>query len=125
MGQNRNIILIIGGKALKKLLVLCCFLFLTACTDQIGGKAFFEHIDKLENGLDQPQWEELAIQANELKEMYEKDKWKIQLLGDEGEYESLNESLNNLLATIKEEDTLTTRMELATILTLFEDIYSL
>ncbi|GAQ17717.1 hypothetical protein OPHB3_1642 [Oceanobacillus picturae] len=110
---------------MNKLLVLCCFLFLTACTNQIGGKPFFEHIDKLEDGLDQPNWEELSIQAKELKKMYEKNKWKIQLLGDEGEYESLNESLNNLLATIKEEDALTTRMELATILTLFEDIYSL
>ncbi|MBY7142580.1 hypothetical protein KFZ56_05700 [Virgibacillus sp. NKC19-3] len=107
-------------------IILLCFLFfLTACTNQIGGEAFFHHINEFEKGLDQPNWEELSAQANELKEMYEKDKWKIQLIGDEGEYEDLYESINNIIATVKERDTLSTRIEIATTRTILEDIYSL
>lgn len=109
----------------KAIFILCFLLFLTACTSPIGGAAFFDHIDALEKELDQPDWEEISIQAKKLKKMYEKDKWKIQLIGDEGEYEELYKSINNILATVKEKDTLSTRMEIANTRSLLEDIYSL
>ncbi|WP_339229803.1 DUF4363 family protein [Oceanobacillus sp. FSL K6-2867] len=109
----------------KVIVLLCLLLILSACTNQVGGKEFFNHINELEKGLDQPNWEELSIQANELKKIYKKDKWKLQLIGDEGEYEDLYESINNLIATVKEKDTLSTRMEIATTKSLLEDIYSL
>ncbi|GGJ67822.1 DUF4363 family protein [Virgibacillus salexigens] len=109
----------------KGVILLCCLFFLIACTNQVGGETFFNHINEFEKGLDQPNWEDLSIKADELKKMYEKDKWKLQLIGDEGEYEDLNESISNLIATVKEKDTLSTRMEIATTRTLLEDIYSL
>nr|WP_253288761.1 DUF4363 family protein [Amphibacillus sp. MSJ-3] len=100
-------------------------LLLTGCSNQVGGEAFFNHLDEFEKELDQPNWTELSIQADELKEMYEKNKWKLQLIGDEGEYEELYKSISNLIATVKEEDTLSTRMEIATTRALLEGIYSL
>ncbi|MFD1335757.1 DUF4363 family protein [Oceanobacillus iheyensis] len=109
----------------KVIVLLCCLLFLTACTSPIGGAAFFDYINALEKGLDEPDWEEISMQAKKLKKMYEKDKWKFQLIGDEGEYEELYKSINNLLATVKEKDTLSTRMEIANTRSLLEDIYSL
>ncbi|MCT1577936.1 DUF4363 family protein [Oceanobacillus kimchii] len=109
----------------KAMVFLCCLLLLTACTSPVGGTAFFDHIDALEKGLDEPDWEEISIQAKKLKKMYEKDKWKFQLIGDEGEYEELYKSINNLLATVKEKDTLSTRMEIANTRSLLEDLYSL
>ena len=106
-------------------ILLCILFFLSACTNQVGGEAIFNHINELEKGLDQPNWTELSIQANELKKMYEEDKWKLQLIGDEGEYEDLYKSIGNLIATVKEKDPLSTRMEIATTRTLLEEIYSL
>src|SRR5699024_6949518 len=100
-------------------------LFLTGCENQVGGDAFFNHLDEFENGLDQQDWDELSIQTNKLKEMYEKNKLKLQLNGDEGEYEELYKSISKLIATDKEEDTLSTRIEIATTSSLLEGIYSL
>lgn len=111
---------------MKKVAIYLCFLLLlSACTIKVGGEEFFSCIDEMEQELNQPNWEKLSSKANEIKELYKKSKWKIQLIGDEGEYEGLDESINNLIASIKEKDTTNTRMELATIRTIIEDIYSL
>lgn len=82
-------------------------------------------MDQLEQALDHPEWEQITRQVYELKEIYEDNKWKLQLLGDEGEYEGLNESINKIIAAAKEEDTSNLRMELATVRSLIADIYSL
>lgn len=109
----------------RTIVLLSMLLFLTACTNQVGGEVFFNHINELEKGLDQPDWTELSRQADELKKMYEEDKWKLQLLGDEGEYEELYKSINKLIATVREKDPLSTRIEVAIARSLLEDIYSL
>lgn len=44
------------------------------------------------------------IDAGKLKGDYQSNKWKIQLLGDEDEYETLNESINKLIIAIEEKD---------------------
>lgn len=109
----------------RALIFLCLLLLLTSCNKTLGGDAFFKHINDIESELGERNWEELTIQANELKDMYKKDKWKLQLLGDEGEYETLDESINKLIAAVKEKDKINVRMELASIQTLFESIYTL
>jgi len=82
-------------------------------------------MDHLENALDNPKWEQITQQANELKKIYKDNKWKLQLLGDEGEYEGLNESINKIIAAAKEKDTTNIRLEMATARSLILDIYSL
>jgi hypothetical protein len=37
------------------------------------------------------------IEAKELKKIYKKHRWKIQLLGDEDEHEELYKSINKLI----------------------------
>lgn len=111
---------------MKKILIyLGFFLLLTGCENNIGGDAFFQQISEIENKLEEPNWKEVVIQAEVLKELYKKDKWKIQLLGDEDEYESLYESINKLITASEEEDFINAKMELTTIHTHIEDIYSL
>jgi hypothetical protein len=107
--------------------MICIFLLLllTSCENNVGGDAFFNQINKIETELIEPNWDGVIVQAEELKEIYKKDKWKIQLLGDEDEYESLYESINKLITASKEKDLTNTRIELTTIHTHIEDIYSL
>ena len=81
------------------------FIQLSGCDNTTGGDLLFNHVDQLEQALDHPKWEQITLRAYELKEVYEDNKWKLQLLGDEGEYEGLNESINNIIAAAKEEDT--------------------
>ena len=110
----------------KKLLLVTCFLlFLTACENNVGGDAFFDQINAVEEALENPAWDTVTAQAEALKELYKKDKWKLQLLGDEDEYESLYESINKLIVAIEEKDRMSIRMELSVIHTHIEDIYSL
>lgn len=109
----------------KTIIYMSLFILLSACSNTIGGDLFFNHMDQLEQALDHPEWEQITLQADELKDIYEDNKWKLQLLGDEGEYEQLNESINKIIAAAKEEDTTNVRMELATAKSLVTDIYSL
>lgn len=98
---------------------------LSGCEGKIGGDYFFNQIDQLEQALDDSEWNKMNAQTAQLKEIYQDNKWKIQLLGDEGEYEGLYQSINKLIAAAKEEDTVNFRIELSTIRSFVEDIYSL
>ncbi|WP_067727719.1 DUF4363 family protein [Oceanobacillus damuensis] len=112
---------------MKKQVLTYLFLMvlLSACTNKVGGHYFFDHIDQFEKALDQPDWTYIETQAEELNFMYEDNKWKLQLIGDEGEYEGIDESINKLMAAVKEEDILNVRMELVTIKAHLEGIFSL
>ncbi|TXL64055.1 DUF4363 family protein [Cerasibacillus terrae] len=113
---------------MNKTTILFCFcilLILVGCENNVGGHAFFNQINEIENSLEDPNWDKITLQAEELKEMYKKDKWKLQLLGDEEEYETLYESINKLIIAIEEKDRTNIRLELSVIHTHIEDIYSL
>lgn len=107
------------------ILLILLIILLSGCAHTFGGDPFFSKIDQLEKSLNQSEWDELKLHANQLKAIYDKHKWKLQLLGDEGEYERLNESIQKMIAVIKEKDPASVRLELATSKALLKDIYSL
>ncbi|MFC3039828.1 DUF4363 family protein [Virgibacillus xinjiangensis] len=110
----------------KRILAIAWILILlSGCAGILGGEVFFDQVETMESSLDDGEWEELRGQAEELKKLYKKHRWKIQLIGDEGEYEGLYEAISKLIAAAKEEDTTETRVELANVHRLLEDIYSL
>ncbi|QVY62117.1 DUF4363 family protein [Cytobacillus gottheilii] len=109
----------------KILVYISLLLLLTSCENNTGGDVFFKQINDIENGLEEPNWNEIMLKTKELKKIYKKNRWKIQLLGDEEEYEELYKSINKLIAATKEKDPINVRIELATTHTLIEDIYSL
>lgn len=111
---------------MRKVIIAFYFaLFLTGCEVNVGGHVFYNQINEIEHSLEHPNWDVATVQADELKEIFNHQKWKVQLLGDEDEYESLNESINKLIVAIEEKDLLTTRLELSVIHTHIQDIYSL
>ncbi|TRM11490.1 DUF4363 family protein [Lentibacillus cibarius] len=109
----------------KRSLFFVLMILLSGCTTKIGEDVFITQVDELELALDQQDWNQITHYAEELKTVYQDEKWKIQLIGDEGEYEGLLESINKLIAATKEKDIKNVRMELASTKTLIEDIYSL
>jgi len=82
-------------------------------------------IQSLEQELNNTDSEILSQLANQLKEHYRHHYWKIVLIGDEGEYERLNESINRLITAIDASELNDAKIELATIKTIVKDIYSL
>lgn len=109
----------------KLIFIVSLLLVLTGCDVIIGGDLYFNQINQIEDSLEDPDWDTINSQAKELKHMYKRNKWKLQLLGDEGEYERLDESINKLITAIKEKDMIFIRMELTMIQTDIENIYSL
>jgi len=100
-------------------------LILSGCSSITGESDFSKRVDSIEQVLNEPDWNQLKSLGNELNELYKGSKWKTQLMGDEGEYEGLQESINRLIVAIEEQDLTETKLELATIKTFLEDIYSL
>ncbi|MFC0300811.1 DUF4363 family protein [Virgibacillus soli] len=109
----------------KKWVLLCMLVLLVGCSNVTGKKALSAHIDQLEEALNKQDWEPLQDQATELKDLYDKNKWKIQLIGDEGEYEQLDESIDKFIAAIEMRKQTEAKLELATIRSLVQAIYSL
>jgi hypothetical protein len=116
-----------GCFMLKKLLtiILLSIMFVAGCTEPIGGDYFFDNIQSLELELKNEDWQNANFQLKEIKNLYKKDVWKLQLLGDEAEYEGMNEAISRLSATIESEDSKQALLELATIRAYLEAIYSM
>lgn len=106
-------------------LLLFLFILLSGCSNITGESRFSEKMDSIEETLQEPDWKKLSSLVDELNEIYEQTKWKIQLLGDEGEYERLQENINLLIVAIEEKDIQETKLKLASIKTFLDDIYSL
>ena len=112
----------IRGKLVASLLMI---MLLSACGNSIGSHAFYGVMDHIDEALEQSDWEQLDQYASQFEETYDQNKWKLQLIGDEGEYEGLYESIQKLLAGVKERDSTIVRIELASARALVFDIYSL
>lgn len=104
---------------------ICLFVLLVGCENNFGGQAFYDQIKEIESRVEAEDWDDVVVKAEELKELYKQDKWKLQLLGDEDEYEGLYEAINKLITAGKGKDEANVRMELSGIHTRIEDIYSL
>ncbi|MEN2767417.1 DUF4363 family protein [Ornithinibacillus xuwenensis] len=107
------------------LLIIFLSLLFSGCGQPIGGEIFFNQINALEDSISHTDWEETKLQMDELIKIYEETLWKLQLLGDEGEYEGLHESLERLKPAVDQEDKLQALLELATIKGYLEGIYSM
>jgi len=111
---------------LRRVLVICLGLaILTGCGSVTGGKEFRQEINNVEQYLLDEDWDTLSVQAEHLQQTYQKHEWKVQLIGDEGEYERLHESINRFKASVEAKEANNARIELATIKSILEDIYSL
>ncbi|AOV07748.1 DUF4363 family protein [Sporosarcina ureilytica] len=109
----------------KLILIGVLLLLLTGCSKVTGHSYFNDHISTIEEHLEFAEWSFLVEQANNLKTLYDNQQWKLQLLGDEGEYEGLNESIHRLIKATEQQDTTQAKLELATIKVIINDIYSL
>lgn len=109
----------------KGCMYLLMAIIISSCSNITGEDVFLTYISSLEQSLDQEDWQHVKKQADELIEVYNDHKWKVQLLGDEGEYEGLVESMHRFIVAIDDEALIEAKLELSTIKTLIKDIYSM
>ncbi|GGA81119.1 DUF4363 family protein [Ornithinibacillus halotolerans] len=105
-------------------LFVLLILLLSACNEPIGGKNFFNKVEVLEQEISNDNWKNSQQYLEELHRYFEKNLWKLQLFGDENEYEGIQESMNRLFVTIQEEDRTQALIDLVTIKAHIEEIYS-
>jgi hypothetical protein len=109
----------------KYLILLLLAIILFAATNQFGKDEFNEKIANLEQSLNKEDWDLAKTQMDDLSSYYDHNLWKVQLVGGEAEYKDLYETISRLQILIEEKDRTDSRMELETVKTLVEHIYSL
>src|SRR5690606_28097623 len=101
------------------------FLFLSGCSKFTGQEDFNDIIDNIQQSVEQKEWKQLKSHGDDLLKIYHSNKWKLQMIGDEREYEELYESIKRLLVVIEEKEVTEIKLSLATIESIIEEIYSL
>lgn len=109
----------------KSLLLIVALIMVSGCSAQNGNKEFKDTVARLEQLISDNDVASLKREAEIINQTYNKNEWKIQLLGDEGEYEGLHESIGRFVAAIEIEDLETAKIELGAIKEFLKDIYSL
>lgn len=91
----------------------------------IEQKPIFQKADQIEKLVGEKQWGKASVEAEALMKMYQKQKWKFQLLGDEAEYEGLSQEIAKLQAAIKVQGQVETHVAIAAIKELLVQMYSM
>lgn len=90
-----------------------------------AGKPFYEKISQIRKFAKKGDWKRARKETTALHKLYQKRKWKLQLIGDEGEYEGLDQEMSKLSEAISAKDQSQTQVELGAIRALIKNIYSL
>lgn len=108
------------------MLIVCSVFILGAWTPFSSHKQKLESVlTKIDLHIDQFNWNKAKSDTRQFTKIYEKEKWLLQLLGDEGEYEEMNHSINKLKAALQTKDDTEAKMEIANIEAVIEEIFSL
>lgn len=82
-------------------------------------------LDKINTYVSHQQWAQAEHEHEHLMKVYHKEKWLLQLMGDEGEYEEINHSVNKLEAAIKTKSVTQAKMEIGNLKAVIYEIFSL
>lgn len=96
-------------------------LMLTGCKSE---DAFNKKIQEINQTVEHADWRQAKESAKKLSHMYQEKKWKLQLLGDEAEYEGINVELEVLKESVQAKDKTQVKVSLGTIRGHLIDIYS-
>lgn len=109
-------------KSIKSaMLIAVSLLLLVGCQAE---EKFYKKIDNINQSVEQADWKQAQNRVKELKEMYKGGEWKLQLLGDETEYEGINVELEKLKEAVAAKDETQVKVGLGTIRGHLADIYS-
>lgn len=98
-------------------------------TNQVEAKPFpseqqfYKTIDRIDIYIQVNQWNNASTAVNKLEQVFNRHRWKLQLLGDEGEIEDVLQSIHRIRAAVDEHDRSAARMELALLKQSIQYIY--
>ncbi|WP_176555803.1 DUF4363 family protein [Virgibacillus ndiopensis] len=112
-------------KMSKSVIVLfSCIAFIFGCSNEtIQKNPIYNKSTEIKNLVNQTQWHKAKQEAKLILEYYRNGKWKYQLLGDETEYNNLNEQILKLQVSIEEKDKAEAKRNIALIEHYIEMLY--
>lgn len=116
-------------KRKKRLCGLLIILLLTGGWLGVGEAAksepLYDKMKEVSQLINDEKWDSAAKEAAALKALYRKEKWKLQFLGDETEYQQIYLELEKLLAAVDEQDRTQAKIILSNIRAIVHNIYSM
>lgn len=97
----------------------------TSPAEAAQDKPLVSKMKKIVHLVNDQQWDQAIEEVDGLKKLYNKEKWKLQLLGDEAEYEQIDQELEKLTVAVKERDRTQAKIIMSTVRTLLKNIYSM
>ncbi|HHW38543.1 MAG TPA: hypothetical protein GXX18_15125 [Bacillales bacterium] len=112
-------------KVISKFVVIgTCFFMLLGCSDKkIKNKPIYKKSEEIMGLITHSQWKKAEDEAKAIKDLYKKNKWKYQLLGNEAEYSYLQQELSKLQMSIEEQDQLQAKTNVVVIQDYIKAIY--
>jgi hypothetical protein len=115
-----------SDKPMKKYAFLLLIgIILLVFTNQFGRDEFNEKIANLEQSLNKEDWDFAKKQMDDLNSYSDHNLWKLQLVGGEAEYKDLYKTFSRLSILIEEKNRRDSKVELQTVKTLIDHIYSI
>ncbi|WP_179151990.1 DUF4363 family protein [Oceanobacillus senegalensis] len=109
------------GKSMKILILIVISVLLVGCQ---GEETFNQTMDDIKQSVEQNEWKQAKHKIKTLAEIYTKEKWKLQLMGDEAEYEGISVELEKLKEAVDAKDKTQIKVGLGEIRGLLRGIYS-
>ncbi|MFD2759614.1 DUF4363 family protein [Lentibacillus juripiscarius] len=104
-------------------MVLTLFIF-TGCSDEtIQDLPITQSATEINSLISQSQWTKAQQKSKQVQNIYESNKWKYQLMGDETEYNKLDEAIAKLQVSIKTKDKAEVKRTIATIEHYVQSLY--
>ena len=105
-------------------LCICLSVMLFGCSNEtIQKKPIYQKATEIKTLVNQQEWDKAKEGSKDIYQLYKENKWKYQFLGDETEYNTLNQHIQKLIISIEEQDTKEAKFNLAMIEHYMESLY--
>ncbi len=94
--------------------ILMVFVLITGCnvTKSEKDQTLFGKVDEMQHQIEQDQWDKLQSNLEEFEAKYKRQKWKMQLLGEHGDYQGIELEIEQMKESVKERDRLESKLGL-------------
>ena len=107
---------------------LAAIIFFSGGAHAAGSKVdrpLIQKVTSIISYVEYDQWTIANQEVAKLRGMYKKEKWKLQLLGDEEEYEGLDREFDHLASAAHDQDKTEAKKSLVHIRAILKAIYSM
>lgn len=113
-------------KVFLSILILCLLLFPQELSAgyKVESPSISNQVQIISSLINKEDWANALENSTKLKAIYNRQLWKLQLLGDEQEYDRLSREIEKLKASVKQKDKKQSQVSIAIIKTLIDEIYS-